>query len=77
MIITKYASQEISWQILVGSGLNLLADLVIVTTSASKKIYWQKLGKAVNLLVDLVTLTKSGSQGNLQAEMVRAICWQI
>ena len=50
-------------------GLNLLADLVIVTTSASKKIYCRN-WEAVILLVDLVTLTKSGRQRNLQAEMV-------
>ena len=47
----------------------ILADLVIVTTSAGKKIYCRN-WEAVNLLVDLVTLTKSASQGNLQAEMV-------
>ena len=66
MTVTKSVSQEIcqkKWR------RNLLADLVTVTTSASKKIYCRN-WEAVNLLEDLVTVTKSASQGIMQTKML-------
>ena len=57
--VIKSVCLEICWQKL--GRVNILGDLVTLTTSASKEICCRN-WEAVNLLSDLVTVTTSASQ---------------